>query len=448
MIAFIRRISEHPFIRGTVMFQLGSVGAMLVQAVAGVILARLLGPAEFGRYAIVMSMAAVGSVLLGAGAADAMAPVLTRAHHSGDDRGVRDALLFVGKFVLATACVVLLAGLAMPWVATHLYGDRMLGWYGLAVLAASAVSTLLLTPTQLGLQVAGRIGQLSLLTFADQTIRQAVVVGLAVAGLGVLGASYGHLFGAVVVMVLAGWFWERLRATWAAAPSLRALWHEFPQSGKHYIAPTLWVLADRNLAMLYGAAPIAVAGLFLTTTDVSYFKIALGWVTLALSVLTPVSVLLNTELARLQVQQPQRLRMQFVRITLGAIGLSTIVTLVAALIARPVFGLLYGVQYAAAVPLVYWLVPFGALFGLGIALGPMWRAINRVKVSIGINLVVLCVGSVLGAFALYSWGSLGAVAMVTGWYTVSHLTSFIYLMKVLSSSNSRMSNVERETIQS
>jgi O-antigen/teichoic acid export membrane protein len=161
---------------------------------------------------------------------------------------------------------------------------------------------------------------------------------------------------------------------------------------------------------------------------VSYFKIALGWVTLALSVLTPVSILLNTELARIQVVEPKLLRARFVKITLAAVGFSTLVTLAAALLAKPVFGLLYGPQFEAAVPLVDWFIPFGALFGLGVALGPLWRAIDRVRVSIVINLIVLGLGVPLGVLALRTWGTFGAVAMVTGWYTIAHAASFLYLL--------------------
>ena len=426
-----RYFINHHFVRKSVLLQAGNIAGTFVQAVAGVVLARLLGPHEFGRYAIVMSMAAVGSVLLGAGAADAMAPVLSRARHSGDDARMRDAMLFLGKFVLITAAIVFVLGLSMPALAEHFYNNRMIGWLGFVVLMASAVSTILFTPTQLSLQVFGRIGRLSALTFTDQAVRQSLVVALAFAGLGIVGASLGHLFGSVLIMITAAVFWRRLRSEWPLMPSIGSLWSSFPDDGKRYIRPTLWVLADRNLAMLYGAAPVALAALFLTTTDVSYFKIALGWVTLALAVLSPVSVLLNTELARIQVQQPMRLRARFVQVTGVAVIASAFVTGIAALIARPVFHLLYGVQYADAVPLVYWLVPFGALFGLGIALGPMWRAMSRVRVSIIINMVVLGVGVPLALLAMRQWGVLGAVAMVTLWYTASHLASFVYLMKTL-----------------
>jgi O-antigen/teichoic acid export membrane protein len=244
------------------------------------------------------------------------------------------------------------------------------------------------------------------------------------------------------VLAVSAVFWRRLRTHWPLVPPIGSLWADRPTDGRQYIRPTVWVLADRNLGMLYGAAPIALAALFLTATDISYFKIALGWVTLALAVLSPMSVLLNTELARIQVQEPTRLRSRFVGVTALAMGASTVVTLAAAVLAGPVFSLLYGSEYSAAAPLVYWFIPFGVLFGIGIALGPMWRALNRVRVSILINIAVLVVGAPLALIAMREWGALGAVAMVTGWYTVSHLVSFSYLMKTLGRERGVGSRVE------
>jgi len=437
----IRRITDyigylrtHRFVQSTVWFQLGTAGAMFVQAAAGVVLARVLGPDDYGTYAIVMSLAAIGSVLLGAGAADAMAPVLSRAHHGGDDAGVRNALLFLGKFVVISGgIVILISMLAVPLIG-RLYAPAVAG-YTLAVLAAAAVSTLLFVPATLAAQVFGRIRRLAALTFADQFVRQGIVVALVLMGAGLAGAATGHLLGALVIAGACALQWNLLRRSHPSLPSVFGLWRERPADGRKFIAPTLWVLADRNLAMLYGAAPVAVAGLFLTTAEVSYFKVALGWTTLALSLLGPVSTLLNTELARIQAQQAGRLRAQFVRVTAYAIGVSAALTLAAAVVARPVFGLLYGAAYLPAVPLVYWLVPFGALFGLGVALGPMWRALDRVRVSIGINLLVLGAGVPLGVFALRHWGAYGAVAMVTAWYTVSHAASFAYLLRHLNRSD-------------
>jgi hypothetical protein len=77
------------------------------------------------------------------------------------------------------------------------------------------------------------------------------------------------------------------------------------------------------------------------------------------------------------------------------------------------------------------------LFGLGVGLGPMWRAIDRVRVSIFINLVTLAVGVPLGVFMIGRWHIWGAVAMVTAWYTLSHAVSFALILKLLNSADKK-----------
>ena len=77
------------------------------------------------------------------------------------------------------------------------------------------------------------------------------------------------------------------------------------------------------------------------------------------------------------------------------------------------------------------LIVYGALYGIGVGLGPMWRAIGNVKVSIVINLVILGVGIPFGLWLIKSYGLWGSVVMVTVWFTVSHLVSFVYLFRKL-----------------
>ena len=79
------------------------------------------------------------------------------------------------------------------------------------------------------------------------------------------------------------------------------------------------------------------------------------------------------------------------------------------------------VQYA------YGFIIYGIFNGLGVGLGPMWRAINKVKVSILINTIVLAIGIPMGLYFLKHYGIWGGVWMVTAWFAVSHVASFIYL---------------------
>jgi O-antigen/teichoic acid export membrane protein len=95
------------------------------------------------------------------------------------------------------------------------------------------------------------------------------------------------------------------------------------------------------------------------------------------------------------------------------------------------FRFFYGESFMMSVRYVYGLFAYGALFGIGVGLGPMWRAVNKVRVSILINLSTLGAGVPLGLYLIKNWGLWGSVMMVTIWYSVSHFISFFYLARLL-----------------
>ncbi|MDP2647652.1 MAG: hypothetical protein Q8P35_00170, partial [Candidatus Yanofskybacteria bacterium] len=67
----------------------------------------------------------------------------------------------------------------------------------------------------------------------------------------------------------------------------------------------------------------------------------------------------------------------------------------------------------------------------GVGLGPMWRAVNKVKISILINVITLAAGIPIGFWLIKNYGIWGSVAMVTLWYSASHFASFFYLKRRL-----------------
>lgn len=432
MITRIRQLVRSPFTRSTVTLQLGVGAGMVVQAVAGILLARWLGPEMFGQYALAFSLAAIGSVVLGAGAFDALIPHVARAWAGEDRSGVRPALAFLAKFVLIAAIIALLIGLVMPRIASIAYGDIAVGWYAFAILAAAAVSTTFFEFGKLATQVTGRIRSLSLLTFGDQGLRFSWALGLVLAGAGVAGAAVGHLFGTLTLAVIAIFVWRSIARSEVDWPSVReTVRRAIGAPLRGYLGDTLWVLGDRNLAMLYAALPVALTGLFVSATEVAYFKVALGYITLAMSVMTPISILLNSRFPEIQATRPATLRREFIRVTGYAVLLTAAVTIVVVALAPWMFRFLYGPQYDVAIPYAQLFAVHGILFGLGVALGPMWRALSRVRVSIAINIITLGAGVPLGIYFLQGWGITGAVGMVTLWYLSSHLISFLYLVREL-----------------
>lgn len=428
----INYLIKHRFIRGAAMFQAANGVASVLQSLAGVVLARVLQPELFGQYSLAFSVAAVASIFLASGVQDALMPIIARKHSTSDGEGVLDGFAYWAKCIGISTVVVLVIVVALPSITLRLYGDAGIGILAGVILVASLVSSGLLSITQVSAQISGRIATLSWLTLGDMLARYGASVILTLVGLKALGASLGHLLGAIVVIGVSAFVFRRLGHSDPLLPSLRAIWSRaktiFIQD---HLAQSAWVWIDRNFGMLYQALPVAMVGLAVPVVSVAYFKLAFGYINTGLALLGPLSVLLNTEFARMQVRQPDRLIRNFIRVSLGGMLLGGIIAGGAALVGPWVFRVLYGSVYMAGAQLAYGLVVYGALFGLGIGLGPMWRAIGRVRLSVIINVLVMAVGLPIGFWLTHTYGAWGGIIMVTVWYAMAHIASFLYLLRHL-----------------
>lgn len=412
--------------------QAGSFVGTFVQALGGVLLARILQPDGYGIYALAFGVAGLTSLFLGAGVQEASTVLLGESYAQKDRSRTQEMLGFLLKMSLWGAAIGLLFALAAPILTHYWYDDPMIGWYAALVVLAVVISSIWFSFVVVSLQITGEIRSMALLTMSDQVIRVTLSVLFAVAGGGIIGAMAGHLAGSVVIFGASVQIWRRLRRRYDIFPSLRKLAELVRDvSITKYLGFSFWITVDRNIATLYSILPVLFTGLFVTTSEVTFFKLAFGYVNIALSLLGPVSTLLNVEFPKMKIGDSVRLASNFSRITWYAVGLSTILTAAALVVAPVAFKILYGSSFQASVPYVFGLFVYGALFGLGVGLGPMWRAVNQVGVSIVINLLTLGVGIPVGLWLIGRYGLWGSVAMVTLWYTISHLISYIYLRQAL-----------------
>jgi lipopolysaccharide exporter len=430
--ARIKYFIQHRFVRSLAILQVGTILSTLIQATAGIVMARLLRPEQFGIYALAFSLASIASLFLGTGIQDSVTPILSRAWVRQDRHELQEVLGFWIKMILLTAIFTLCISSALPWIARYFYNNGEIGWFALIIVAGAIVSTLMFAFSSIALQVAGHIKVFAALSFSDAAIRYVLSILLVVSGFGVIGAMAGHFFGALIVAAIATIIWIFLQRRHKLLPSLSKLLRlGRTASLRKYIGPGFLVSMDRNIAVLFMSLPVALTGAFVAITEVTFFKLAFGYINLALSLLGPLSVLLNVEFPKIQVMQSERLASYFVRVSLYAMGLSAVITAGAILTSPILFRILYGISFLPSVPYVFGLFLYGALFGIGVGLGPMWRAINKVKVSIFINILTLLIGIPLGILLIKEFQVWGAIAMVTLWYTTSHLISFFYLSRKL-----------------
>src|SRR3989338_7131860 len=164
-------LKRHWFIRNVVTLQAGSFSGTIVQAVIGIVIARLLQPELFGIYSLAIGMASMTSLILGMGIQEAVSSLLGRAYAKGDKAEVENILGFMLKITFFAALAVILVSVFLPSIADRLYGDSLIGIYAAIVVVAAIFSSFLFTLDYSAFQVAGRVKSLAVLLLSDQSLR-------------------------------------------------------------------------------------------------------------------------------------------------------------------------------------------------------------------------------------------------------------------------------------
>lgn len=431
----ILQLRQNRFIRNVATLQAGSFAGSVIQAGIGIIIARLLQPELFGIYALAFGMASMTTLIIGMGIQEAVSSLLGRAYAQKDKAEIENILGFMLKLTFFAVLIVVAITAFLPGIADRLYGDSLIGIYAAIVSIAVVFSSLLFTLTYSSFQVTGKIRSLAALIVSDQSLRYGLSLAFVVAGLGVAGAVSGQLAGAFIVFIFSALLFRGVKKEEPLFPGLRRVIAAAKRADiKKYFGFTFWVALDRNMGNVYMALPVILTGVYVTTAEVSFFKLAFGYMNIALSLLGPISILLNVEFPKIQVENREQLYKNFKKVSLYSLALSIILSIGAAIVSPIVFKVLYGESYLPSIKYVFGLILYGSLFGIGVGLGPMWRAINKVKVSIVINSLILASGIPLGLWLIKNYGLGGSVIMVTVWFSISHLVSFIYLVKKLKSS--------------
>ncbi len=424
----ITSLRKHRFVRNVAILQAGSFGSSVISGIAGIIIARILQPQLFGVYSLAFGLASLLVLIVGLGIQDAVTTMLGKTYAQEDALGTREVILFLAKMTVGIACLSVVAVLVAPILSAKFYHNSQIGFYAGLLVIASLISFTWFTFSTLALQVSGKIKQMSLLVFTDQLTRSTCAILMALAGFSIAGAIYGNLVGAAIVFFISLFVWGRLHVTQPIFPKISEFKDFWKVPIRKYLRFSFWVALDKNIATLYAILPILMVGLYVSTVEVTYFKISFAYVNLALTFMGPISTLLAVHFPRMQASGSGGLKANFLKVSLYALLLSSILTAGALAVSPIALKILYGESFLPGLKYVFGFFVYGAFLGIGVGLGPMWRAINKVHVSILINTVVLAVGIPGGLYLISHWGIWGALIMVTSWFTVSHFISFFYLL--------------------
>ena len=363
----------------------------------GVLLARTLGPKEFGIYGLVTTAAAVGMTIAQLGTPQLAVRELSVRSAGGDWSSVK---AIIRQFAIAVAT----AGVAVGLVA--LAGGALAGASVLdltLIVQGSLLALLTALTALLGAELRG-LGALLKGQAMDIAARPAVTF-LIVAALLLAGSRMS----ASIALVI-----SNLVTLAAVAVSALWLWRAVPR-GVATGAPVPWLRAALPLGAVDvlrqfdGSYGVVLVGWLASGIELGVFRVALASAVLAAMPVTIVHVLLAPTLSRLHAAGDTR-EMQRV-LSWAATGLTAImlpIALAAWFIGKPLIILVFGAAYADA-----WLPLFlltlaqtiYALFGMGPVLLAMCDGERDL-----IRIYAIAVGSaVLAAIPLtMAWGGAGA----------------------------------------
>ncbi len=299
----------------------------------GIALARVLGPSEFGVFAIAMV------TLLAILSFNELGVSLAIVRWPDEPRDIAPTVntIAVATSALLTGAIVL----AAPWVSTTL-GDVRATPVVRVLAVTVLINGLVATPAAM-LQREFKSKQRMIADQLNSWLGAGVSLALALAGWGAMSLAAGRIVGSVAAAVV--FFW------WSPIP-YRFGWD--PAVARHLFSFGLPLAASSIVVFGSAYADQVVVGATLGAT-------ALGYYALAFSIFSqPLRQVAPAAFARLQ-HDPERMRKNFVSaaVLLSAVALPACLAVAGA--AKPVVGFVYGAAWLPAAAVLVWLAAQAAL---------------------------------------------------------------------------------------
>jgi O-antigen/teichoic acid export membrane protein len=420
--------------RGAMITVLGNATALIIGAVGVLLLARVLSPAEYGKYTIALIPSAFFILLVDWGINAALPRFLVHRRVNSDPDALR-ALVWSGllvKWLISMGLAVVLVLVAAP-IATQVLNRPDTG----LLIQASALVVVGQPLYQTAFAIfAGyeRMFFRSTLAVVQATIKATVSIILVLMGLGVAGAIGGHVMGALIAAALG------IGLTWhiAGAPySLRQLPELWP-STLQLIRFGLPLFAGGLVTSLVAQTRLILLPWYVADAVIGNFQVALYFTQLIGSITTALGVALYPTFSQYSFTQKPGSTRQAYRTAVRYSALLVLpATLLLITVAVPMIRTLYATQYPDAPGFFVLLAAPALLTGFGLYAFPAWlnsqgdtRSVFLIQVlqsSISITLAPL--GLVLDGMRGYLLSlvmSQGAAVL----YAITHLQRRYQLERV------------------
>lgn len=425
------RMHRSPFARNVFTLQISNGLIIFLSFLTSIILARILGPKEYGMYSLGFAFFAMLMIFLDYGSEQAILTLMAEADVRGDDDEEKRIVTYFFKIsVYKIATVGLLFFWLLPGLAQTIYRNAEIG-YLVRFLLVAYLARFSFVLIQVVLQVVKRIKALAVLETVNKFFYLLIPV-LLVINYRVPGIFWGNLAVAIIFLFFSlGLYW-RWTKKYDFLPNFSEIKKNFFKAkiGRYFKFGFL-IAFDKNLAGFYSLLPILFLGRFVATDQVAFYKIALSYVGIPLMILEPISRLLLVKFPEFKLDSKEKLRKNLFRVSALGLMISLLAVLFFVFPAQFLVKIFYGESFKPSAPLIYWLAVYAGFSGLGIALGAIYRTMNKMVLAIKINLIIIAFQAVAGYFLVMNFGIIGAVIMMIIFPNINNIISLFAINRAI-----------------
>jgi O-antigen/teichoic acid export membrane protein len=429
--ATVRRVVGQRFIRETMTLQVGQFVTIFVGGLTSIVIARILGPHLLGVYTLTVTMVAVQG-LFDLSAATRLALVeVSRSLGAQDLDSIRDALAYCARINLTFDGVLFLLFFVLaPLIAQMVYRDAEIGYWArwLALPSLTDIPFQLLSITY---QAQRHMRKLVIFEATKLVLSGLCMITLLLLGFGIPGLVISQIVVSSVYAVVSIYLYNHVSLLDPRFPSWAALIRRILTVGvRSRLFFGLRISLDKNLSTLLSQLPVLILGT-VSQVQVGYFGTALRVITLPQPFIAGVARSLDTFLPFRAGQSQASLRSAFIQTTFVTGMIWAMITLALALVAPFILLLLYGVDYAPAIPMLFPLLLQSVAVGLGVGLGAAFRTLDKLGYSIAIQVVSLLVFAVIDHLLIQALGGYGAAWAYGAWFLAQTVIAIAVVLRLL-----------------
>lgn len=425
-----------PFVQNFAKLQIGTVINMATGFVSLVVFPRVLGLEMYGLYAVVAAFAGLLSFFCAFGQETTCAIFFAEATGKKDRDAQQSVLRYFVQSWLLTVVVSIVLMLIAPWLGASIEGNALVGDYARLIIlnmvlqAAPTLSFIMLQNYQ-------EINTLVVWENTRTVLQFALSTALLLMGWGIAGILLGPLIVSIVYFPLCLLQYRRI-ARERNLPFLSQIVGSVTRidTGKFFVQG-LWITLDRNISgNLYPNLFIMLLNATTTLENVALFRLALRLASLPGSLIMPnVSRLATVYIPKLIGSPAALIKSNCIKLVKGAMGLTFLVCMGAAVCIPLFWPLVYGTEFTAAIPLFLVLLPLNLMAVTHVASVPLLRVLGKTWSMIAVNIlgVALACG---GYYVLLPWvAATYAMAIAVLMYNLHTLLLFAYIARLLKNYN-------------